>query len=195
MSEPDVYKLLLIGDSGVGKTSLLLQFSDNTFQETSVNLTTVDYKNKNVVIDGKTFSLQIWDTAGQERFRTITSSFYRGAHGVIIVYDMTDQNSYNNVMLWMQEIQRYAVFGVSRVLVGNKFDQDDRKIVSYNTAKEYADSLGIPFLEASAKTGFNVEQIFSTMANEIYKSNIGAGPRDPKLTLGTKDKGKKGTCC
>jgi len=195
MSEPDVYKLLLIGDSGVGKTSLLLQFSDQTFQETSVNLTTVDYKNKNVVIDGKTFSLQIWDTAGQERFRTITSSFYRGAHGVIIVYDMTDQNSYNNVMLWMQEIQRYAVFGVSRVLVGNKFDQDDKKIVSYNTAKEYADSLGIPFLEASAKTGFNVEQIFSTMANEIYQSNIGA-PKDRGVILdGRGGKPKKSSIC
>ncbi|GAM17290.1 hypothetical protein SAMD00019534_004650 [Acytostelium subglobosum LB1] len=173
----EMYKLLMIGDSSVGKTSLLLRFSDGTFQETSVNMTSVDNKTKNITIDGKTIALQIWDTAGQERFRTITSSFYRGAHGILVVYDMTDQSTFNNVKLWMQEIQRYGVVGVSKMLIGNKFDLDDRKIVSTTSAKEYADSLGIPFLEASAKTGFNVDQIFSTIANEINKGLIGGGAK------------------
>eukprot|EP01132_Coremiostelium_polycephalum_P003668 gene3668-4568_t len=189
----DMFKLLLIGDSAVGKTSLLLRFADGTFQETSVNMTSVDYKIKNVIIDGKTFSLQIWDTAGQERFRTITSSFYRGAHGVLIVYDMTDQTSFNNVKLWMQEIQRYAVVGVSRVLVGNKFDQDDKKVVSSTAAKEYADSIGVPFLETSAKTGFNVEQIFLTIANEIYRAPLGV-PRGETAKVSLNSTSKK-KCC
>ncbi|KAN0038076.1 hypothetical protein ACTA71_000248 [Dictyostelium dimigraforme] len=181
MSDPDVFKILLIGDSAVGKTSLLLRYADNFFQETSVNMTSVDYKNKSIVIDGRTFSLQIWDTAGQERFRTITSSFYRGAHGVLVCYDVTDQLTYNNVKLWMQEIQRYAVQGASRVLVGNKCDLNDRKIVSTSTAREYADSLGIPFLEASAATGVNVEEAFMVMANEIYRNHVGGGfiKKDP----------------
>ncbi|EGC38506.1 hypothetical protein DICPUDRAFT_96892 [Dictyostelium purpureum] len=194
MSDPDVFKILLIGDSAVGKTSLLLKFADDTFQETSVNMTSVDYKNKNIVIDGRTFSLQIWDTAGQERFRTITSSFYRGAHGVLVVYDMTDQGTYNNVKLWMQEINRYAVQGVSKVLVGNKFDQDDRKVVSSTVAKEYADSIEIPFLETSAKTGFNVEQAFSTMANEIYRSYMGGSIPSRNETKLAPAKTKKTLC-
>ncbi|EAL62025.1 Rab GTPase [Dictyostelium discoideum AX4] len=136
-------------------------------------MTSVDYKNKNIVIDGRTFNLQIWDTAGQERFRTITSSFYRGAHGVLVCYDVTDQLTYNNVRLWMQEIQRYAVLGVSRVLVGNKCDLEDRKLVNTSIAREYADSLGIPFMEASAATGVNVEEAFMAMANEIYRNHMG----------------------
>ncbi|KAM9994887.1 hypothetical protein ACTFIY_001060 [Dictyostelium cf. discoideum] len=196
MSDPDVFKILLIGDSAVGKTSLLLRFADNSFQETSVNMTSVDYKNKNIVIDGRTFNLQIWDTAGQERFRTITSSFYRGAHGVLVCYDVTDQLTYNNVRLWMQEIQRYAVFGVSRVLVGNKCDLEDRKLVNTSIAREYADSLGIPFMEASAATGVNVEEAFMAMANEIYRNHMGG--QKPSVVNpgsgGTSNTGKKKFC-
>ncbi|KAN0019028.1 hypothetical protein ACTFIV_008065 [Dictyostelium citrinum] len=193
MSDPDVFKILLIGDSAVGKTSLLLRFADNSFQETSVNMTSVDYKNKNIVIDGRTFNLQIWDTAGQERFRTITSSFYRGAHGVLVCYDVTDQLTYNNVRLWMQEIQRYAVLGVSRVLVGNKCDLEDRKIVNTSIAREYADSLGIPFMEASAATGVNVEDAFMAMANEIYRNHMG-GAKPPLINPASGGGKKKSTC-
>ncbi|KAK5579792.1 hypothetical protein RB653_009479 [Dictyostelium firmibasis] len=193
----DVFKILLIGDSAVGKTSLLLRFADNSFQETSVNMTSVDYKNKNIVIDGRTFNLQIWDTAGQERFRTITSSFYRGAHGVLVCYDVTDQLTFNNVRLWMQEIQRYAVLGVSRVLVGNKCDLADRKIVDTSAARQFSDNLGIPFLEASAATGVNVEEAFITMANEIYRNMGGGGGQRAGDGFKVKDSngGKKKPCC
>nr|CAD7439055.1 unnamed protein product [Timema bartmani] len=116
-----LFKLLLIGDSGVGKSCLLLRFA--------------------------------WDTAGQERFRTITSSYYRGAHGIIVVYDCTDQESFNNVKQWLEEIDRYACDNVNKLL-------------------EYADQLGIPFLETSAKNATNVEQAFMTMAAEI-KNRVG----------------------
>jgi Ras-related protein Rab-1A len=124
-------------------------------------------------LEGKTVKLQIWDTAGQERFRTITSSYYRGAHGIIVVYDVTDQDTFSNVRQWLQEIDRYACEGVNKLLVGNKSDLEGKRAVEYNAAKEFADQLGIPFLETSAKNATNVEQAFLTMAKQI-KDRMGA---------------------
>ncbi|KAG7169654.1 ras-related protein Rab-1A [Homarus americanus] len=167
-----LFKLLLIGDSGVGKSCLLLRFADDTYTESYISTIGVDFKIRTIELDGKTIKLQIWDTAGQERFRTITSSYYRGAHGIIVVYDTTDQESFNNVKQWLQEIDRYACENVNKLLVGNKCDLTHKKVVDYQTAKEYADSLGIPFLETSAKNATNVEQAFMTMAAEI-KNRMG----------------------
>merc|ERR1711972_861040 len=118
---------------------------------------------------------QIWDTAGQERFRTITSSYYRGAHGIIIVYDVTDKESFNNVKHWMQEIDKYAADGVNKSLVGNKCDLASKKVVSYDEAKELADSLSVQFMETSAKNAHNVEQAFQTMAKDI-KQRVASQP-------------------
>ncbi|KAI6622980.1 GTP-binding protein of the rab [Pyricularia oryzae] len=154
-----LFKLLLIGDSGVGKSCLLLRFADDTYTESYISTIGVDFKIRTIELDGKTVKLQIWDTAGQERFRTITSSYYRGAHGICVVYDVTDMDSFNNVKQWLQEIDRYATEGVNKLLVGNKSDMADKK--------EFADSLGIPFLETSAKNANNVEQAFLTMARQI----------------------------
>lgn len=120
------------------------------------------------------YILTQWDTAGQERFRTITSSYYRGAHGIIVVYDVTDQDTFNNVKTWFHEIDRYATEGVNKLLVGNKSDITDKKVVEYTVAKEFADSLGIPFLETSAKNATNVEQAFLTMARQIKERMGGA---------------------
>lgn len=167
-----LFKLLLIGDSGVGKSCLLLRFADDTYTESYISTIGVDFKIRTIELDGKTIKLQIWDTAGQERFRTITSSYYRGAHGIIVVYDVTDQESFNNVKQWLQEIDRYACENVNKLLVGNKSDLTTKKVVDYTTAKEYADQLGIPFLETSAKNATNVEQAFMTMAAEI-KNRVG----------------------
>ncbi|KAG8201816.1 hypothetical protein JTE90_027297 [Oedothorax gibbosus] len=164
-----LFKLLLIGDSGVGKSCLLLRFADDTYTESYISTIGVDFKIRTIELEGKTIKLQIWDTAGQERFRTITSSYYRGAHGIIVVYDVTDQESFNNVKQWLQEIDRYASENVNRLLVGNKCDLTPKKVVDYVTAKEFADQLGIPFLETSAKNATNVEQAFMTMAAEIKK--------------------------
>ncbi|TKS92541.1 Ras-related protein [Collichthys lucidus] len=169
-----LFKLLLIGDSGVGKSCLLLRFADDTYTESYISTIGVDFKIRTIELDGKTIKLQIWDTAGQERFRTITSSYYRGAHGIIVVYDVTDQESYNNVKQWLQEIDRYASENVNKLLVGNKCDLTTKKVVDYTTAKEFADSLAIPFLETSAKNATNVEQAFMTMAAEI-KKRMGPG--------------------
>eukprot|EP00043_Microstomoeca_roanoka_P011777 m.111362 g.111362 ORF g.111362 m.111362 type:complete len:203 (-) comp15294_c2_seq1:608-1216(-) len=167
-----LFKLLLIGDSGVGKSCLLLRFADDTYTESYISTIGVDFKIRTIELDGKTIKLQIWDTAGQERFRTITSSYYRGAHGIIVVYDVTDKESFDNVKQWLQEIDRYACENVNKLLVGNKSDLSSKKQVDYTTAKEFADSIGIPFLETSAKNATNVEQAFMTMAAEI-KNRMG----------------------
>ncbi|CAD7704037.1 unnamed protein product, partial [Ostreobium quekettii] len=162
-----LFKLLLIGDSGVGKSCLLLRFADDTYTESYISTIGVDFKIRTVELESKVIKLQIWDTAGQERFRTITSSYYRGAHGIIVVYDVTDQDSFNNVKTWLNEIDRYASENVNKLLVGNKSDLTAKKVVDYQTAKAFADELGIPFLETSAKNASNVEQAFMTMAQEI----------------------------
>lgn len=164
-----LFKLLLIGDSGVGKSCLLLRFADDTYTESYISTIGVDFKIRTIELDGKTIKLQIWDTAGQERFRTITSSYYRGAHGIIIVYDITDQESFNNVRNWLQEIDRYATDQVNKLLVGNKSDLTNKRVVSTTTAQEFANSLGITFLETSAKDASNVENAFLRMAGEIKR--------------------------
>ncbi|KAL0092658.1 GTP-binding protein ypt1 [Phycomyces blakesleeanus] len=173
-----LFKLLLIGDSGVGKSCLLLRFADDMFTDSYISTIGVDFKIRTIEIDGKAIKLQIWDTAGQERFRTITSSYYRGAHGIIIVYDVTDQGSFDNVKQWLREIDRYSAEGVSKLLVGNKNDMLDRKVVSTSTAKSLAESLGLPLLETSAKSALNVEQAFSIMARQI-KDRVGQSVAQP----------------
>lgn len=162
-----LFKLLLIGDSGVGKSCLLLRFADDTYTESYISTIGVDFKIRTIELDGKTIKLQIWDTAGQERFRTITSSYYRGAHGIIIVYDVTDQDSFKNVKQWLKEIERYASDNVNKLLVGNKCDLKPKKVIDSKDAEDFAKNLGIPFLETSAKTAQGVEQAFMTMAAEI----------------------------
>ncbi len=157
----------------MGKSCLLLRFADDTYTESYISTIGVDFKIRTIELEGKTVKLQIWDTAGQERFRTITSSYYRGAHGIIVVYDVTDPESFNNVKQWLQEIDRYATEGVNKLLVGNKSDMSDKKAVEYTVAKEFADGLGIPFLETSAKSATNVEQAFLTMARQI-KERMGS---------------------
>jgi len=162
-----LFKLLLIGDSGVGKSSLLLRFADNTFTESFISTIGVDFKIRTLEIDGSTVKLQIWDTAGQERFRTITSSYYRGAHGIIVVYDVTNPETFNNVQKWLQEIERYACETVHKLLVGNKCDLVTERKVSADDAREFADQLNLVFLETSAKDSTNVEEAFSKMARSI----------------------------
>ncbi|XP_077462239.1 ras-related protein ORAB-1-like isoform X2 [Stigmatopora argus] len=169
-----LFKLLLIGDSGVGKSGLMFRFADDTYTERRIRTIGVDFKIRTIELDGKTIQLQIWDTAGQERFRTITSSYYRGVDGIIIVYDVTDQESFNNVNEWLQEIDRYASENVNKLLVGNKCDLTTKKVVDYTTAKEFANCLGIPFLEISVKSATNVEQAFMTMVAQI-KKRMGPG--------------------
>jgi len=181
---------------GVGKSCLLLRFSDDTYSESYISTIGVDFKIRTLDLEGKTVKLQIWDTAGQERFRTITSSYYRGAHGIIIVYDVTDRDSFQNVKHWLQEIDKYANEGVLKLLVGNKCDLTSKKVVSYDEAKELADSLGIGFLETSARNAENVERAFNSLAADIKSKvkNVAAPPRPGKLVRPGAPV-KQGGCC
>jgi len=197
MSEYDfLFKILLIGDSGVGKSCLLLRFADDTYTESYISTIGVDFKIRTIEHKGKVVKLQIWDTAGQERFRTITSSYYRGAHGIIVVYDVTDQVSFNNTKQWLQEIDRYACENVNKMLVGNKADLTTKKVVDYNTAKEFADSLGFPFLETSAKNSSNVELAFVQMVTQIMaRSENQQQQQQPKEQRVTVKKPEKKSFC
>jgi len=193
-----LFKLLLIGDSGVGKSCLLLRFADDTYTESYISTIGVDFKIRTIDLDAKTIKLQIWDTAGQERFRTITSSYYRGAHGIIVVYDTTDLESFNNVKQWLHEIDRYASENVNKLLVGNKSDLTSKRAVSFDQAKEFADSLGIEFIETSAKNSTNVEKAFMMMASQIkarYKSAPSGGAGAGVNLKGESVGAKQGGCC
>ncbi|RDX64003.1 Ras-related protein RABD2c, partial [Mucuna pruriens] len=171
---------------------------DDSYLDSYISTIGVDFKIRTVEQDGKTIKLQIWDTAGQERFRTITSSYYRGAHGIIVVYDVTDQESFNNVKQWLNEIDRYASENVNKLLVGNKCDLTANKVVSYETAKAFADEIGIPFMETSAKNATNVEQAFMAMAAEI-KNRMASQPvnnaRPPTVQIRGQPVNQKSGCC
>ena len=177
------FKILLIGDSGVGKSCLLLRFADDSWTDSHISTIGVDFKIKTLNCDGKIIKLQIWDTAGQERFRTITSSYYRGAQGIILVFDCTDMESFNNVKQWLGEIDRYACENVNKLLVGNKTDLVDQRVVDATVAKEFADSMEIPYIETSAKNAYNVEETFITMARAI-KDRISQVPTTSTQTSG-----------
>ena len=168
-----LFKLLIIGDSGVGKSCLLLRFSDDIFTDSFISTIGVDFKIKTVEIDGVKIKLQIWDTAGQERFRTITSSYYRGAHGIIVVYDVTDHKSFDNITKWLKEIDTFAGPTVQKLLVGNKCDLVNERNVSVEEGKALAEGLKVPFVETSAKNSTNVEQAFLMMAKDIKDNSAG----------------------
>lgn len=166
MNEYDyLFKLLLIGDSGVGKSSILIRFTDDSYSEAFISTIGVDFKIKSIELDGKHIKLQLWDTAGQERFRTITSSYYRGAHGIIIVFDLTDLESFENIQQWLLEINKYSYKNICKILVGNKSDLINKRIV--NEGKSYADSLNIPYIETSAKNADNIDSLFYGISKQI----------------------------
>jgi len=167
-----LFKLLLIGNSSVGKSSLLVRFVDDIWEENFVPTIGVDFKLKTLEIDGKKVKLQIWDTAGQERFKNITASYYRGGNGVLVVYDITDRDSFNNLNSWLIEIEKNANKNVFKLLIGNKNDLEDERKVSYNEGKEFADSNGMKFIETSAKTSDKVYDAFKLLTNEIIKNNL-----------------------
>ena len=193
-----LFKLLLIGDSGVGKSCLLLRFADNSYTDTYISTIGVDFKIRTIDMSGKTIKLQIWDTAGQERFRTITSSYYRGAHGIIIVYDITDRQTFQNVQLWTQEIERYACEHVNKLVVGNKCDLEEKRAVPTEEAKAYSEKIGAPFLETSAKNATQVEQAFLTLAtcikNRMVNEPRGTHDNNQTIAPSTSPVGQEGAC-
>eukprot|EP00920_Eleutheroschizon_duboscqi_P020372 GHVT01048337.1.p1 GENE.GHVT01048337.1~~GHVT01048337.1.p1 ORF type:complete len:220 (-),score=26.11 GHVT01048337.1:231-890(-) len=178
--QPDydyMFKLVLIGDSGVGKSCMLLRFADDAFTNSYITTIGVDFRFRTLNIDGKVVKLQIWDTAGQERFRTITSAYYRGADGIILVYDTTDKESFAKTGDWMAEVSRYIGDFTCKFLVGNKCDLRDEKRVTTEEAQKKADELGMGFIEASAKDSINVQELFTMAARSLIQLKQGADPQ------------------
>merc|ERR1711990_783623 len=171
-------KLLLIGDSGVGKSCLLCRYSDDVFNSNFITTIGIDFKIRTIESDGAKIKLQIWDTAGQERFRTITQAYYRGAMGILLVYDVTDDKSFNNIRTWMRNIEQHANEQVVKILLGNKCDMPDKKMVTYEQGADLAKEFSIQFFETSAKTNVNVEEAFTAIARAI-KDKKPPNPVDP----------------
>jgi len=158
-------KFLVIGDSGVGKSALLVRYVDKHFEESFITTIGVDFKQTNIVLDGDTrVRLQIWDTAGQEQYRSIVAAFYRGAHGVVVVFDLTDRTSFEHVRSWLTEVDRFYPAGITRLLVGNKADMIYERKIEKEEAQDLADALGMPYIETSAKDNKCVSEMFERMA-------------------------------
>lgn len=164
-----LFKILLIGDSSTGKSSILTVYTDQIFNETFMSTIGVDFKIKTIQIDNRDVKLQIWDTAGQERFRTITTSYYRGVHGIFAVFDLSDRISFRNITNWLDEIARYAPENVPIILIGNKSDLP--REISEIDAKKFADERNLIYFETSAKKNININESFDRMCNILVKKH------------------------
>ncbi len=187
-----LFKLIIIGDSGIGKSSLLNRFADNIYTDSYISTIGVDFKIRTLEVDGKIVKLQIWDTAGHELYRTITSSYYRGAHGIMLVFDITNPDTFQNLTLWLKEVENYAKDDVRKILVGTKSDLADKRKVAYADAVEYAKSHGMEYVETSAKTALNVELAFIDLAGSLkqaYKGSVGMKHSQTEVVIPRADSG------
>ncbi|KJA16369.1 hypothetical protein HYPSUDRAFT_47390 [Hypholoma sublateritium FD-334 SS-4] len=163
-----LFKIVLIGDSGVGKSQFLSRFASNEFNLESKATIGVDFASRSINVEGKMLKAQIWDTAGQERYRAITSAYYRGAVGALLVYDSSKQPTYTNVTRWLKELRDHADANIVVMLVGNKSDLTHLRAVPTNEAKAFATENGLSFIETSALDASNVESAFQTILTDIY---------------------------
>ena len=162
-----LFKYIIIGDSAVGKSNLLLQYAHNKFNDDYQATIGVEFGAKNITVNNKIYRIQIWDTAGQENFRSITRAYYKNSVCAMVVYDITNKDTFNNVQTWIEDCKNQSPKTIFMVLVGNKNDLEDKRQVKYEDGMELANKNGMMFYETSAKSGFNVEEIFNSLAKAI----------------------------
>jgi Ras-related protein Rab-1A len=192
-------KILLIGDTAVGKTSMILKYCEDKFLDTHLATIGVEFKSKTIYTDKYKVTLNVWDTAGQERFKSITKTFFQNANGVIFVYDITSNSSFNGVKNWIKDSEMYGKF--ESILCGNKVDLESNREVKFDTLKEYGIKEKKQIIETSAKTGANLDKAFRMLVDLILKgrtdeeliSEFGANPGG--LNLQRKQKEKKAKWC
>ncbi|KAL2491096.1 Ras-related protein RABA2a [Abeliophyllum distichum] len=201
-----LFKVVLIGDSGVGKSNLLSRFTRNEFCLESKSTIGVEFATRTLQVEGRTVKAQIWDTAGQERYRAITSAYYRGALGALLVYDVTKPTSFENVSRWLKELRDHADSNIVIMLIGNKTDLKHLRAVATEDAQNFAEKEGLSFIETSALEATNVEKAFQTILTEIYRiiskkslSSDEPAPTSIKegktLVVGPQETNNKKTCC
>ena len=198
-------KVVLVGDSGVGKTNIMSKYLKNQFREDSKATVGVEFGSKQFTVENHQIKAQIWDTAGQERYKAITSAYYKGAKGAFVVYDITRKNTFETVNKWVSDISAAADKKITLILIGNKNDLEDQRQVTKEMGEEKAKELGLAFMETSACSGENLDKAFQLMINEIYKKSkediMGEGEENivqqgKDITLDkTKGKQAKKKCC
>ena len=198
-------KVVLVGDSGVGKTNIMSKYLKNQFREDSKATVGVEFGSKQFTVENHQIKAQIWDTAGQERYKAITSAYYKGAKGAFVVYDITRKNTFETVNKWVSDISAAADKKITLILIGNKNDLEDQRQVTKEMGEEKAKELGLAFMETSACSGENLDKAFQVMINEIYKKSkediMGEGEENivqqgKDITLDkTKGKPAKKKCC
>ena len=162
-------KLLILGDSNVGKTVTTLTYTENVFDDTQVPTIGIDLKEKTLILNEYKINLQIWDTAGQERFRSLTKSFYRDVNGIVFMYDITSRESYNNIGIWIRD-SKNNVNNIQAIIFGNKKDLESYRKVSTDDLKKIGEKYKMPYLEGSAKTGENIKECFDLLIDELLKN-------------------------
>ncbi|XP_063157596.1 ras-related protein Rab-2B isoform X1 [Candoia aspera] len=215
MSYAYLFKYVIIGDTGVGKSCLLLQFTDKRFTAIHDLTIGVEFGARMITIENKKIKLQIWDTAGQESFRSITRSYYRGAAGALLVYDITRRETFNHLYSWLEDAQQHSSAHMVIMLIGNKSDLENRRAVQKEEGEAFAREHGMVFMETSAKTAANVEEAFLNTAKAIYRkiqqgefdisnegNGIRIGPQQPSviqggssLRQGPQGSGDRSGCC
>lgn len=202
-----LFKVVLIGDSGVGKSNLLSRFTRNEFNLDSKSTIGVEFATRSIQVDSKTIKAQIWDTAGQERYRAITSAYYRGAVGALLVYDISKHQTYDNVNRWLKELRDHADSNIVIMLVGNKSDLRHLRAVPTEEAKQFASENNLSFIETSALDASNVELAFQNILTEIYRivsskalepGDSGQGPlgdRRPVIEISKSQENESGSGC
>ena len=193
------FKILTIGESNVGKTCVLRRFVENKFLKTHLATIGIDFKTKNITVDDKEIKLKIWDTAGQERFRNITNQYYKGADGIILIFDITDQNSFDKIQDWINQINSNTQTDeIGLILIGNKKDLDSNRVITFKEGDALGKELGIKYFETSALSGEGIDDAFKYVTKEILKkkkldNNDDKGKIDLESSKNRK-KNKDGCC-
>ena len=189
------FKILVLGDPSVGKSCFLIRYTEDTFQDVYLSTIGMDCKYKDVILEeDKSIRLQIWDTAGQDRFRSITKNLYKGAAGIMLIYDITNRNTFDNVKKWVNSIKEEVTSKVVIILVGNKIDLEKKRQVQTDEGEQIAEEFDMPFFECSALTGENINSAFETLAKKLVEVKAKAKQNGEQLKQNKVGSEKK-SCC